>query len=258
MSLRSDLPIDVLIPAAEKDSDVLPYAIDGVRRNVRHPVSNIFIVAPRSSEIQAVCRKKGCTFVDERDLTAIDPDAIQLQVGGLDRSRWIYQQFLKWCGDAIVGNSHYLVVDADTVYVRPQVFERDGRIIFNYSDEYWQPYFEFYARLMGEQVRCPVSFTSHQMLFGVDLLRELKTRIETLHGCTWHEAILSKLDRSELSGASDYDTYGQYVYAHHAKDIAIEYWFNLALTRKNLRGVGYLGLRYGGKYKSLSFHSYRQ
>lgn len=258
MSLRSPLPIDVLIPAAEKDADVLPYAIDGVRRNVRHPISSIYIVAPQSARIQTVCRKKNCTYVDERALSEIDPDSIHAEVGGMDRSRWLYQQFLKWSGDSIVQNAHYLIVDADTVFVRPQVFELNGRTVFNYSDEYWQPYFDLYARLMQEPVRSPVSFTSHQMLIEIGLLRELKNRIQEIHGCNWHEAILRNLDRNEMSGSSDYDTYGQYVFAHHAKRVAIEYWFNLALSRKNFQSVPFLSLKYGGKYKSLSFHSYRE
>jgi hypothetical protein len=258
MSLGSVLPIDVLIPAADKDADVLPYTIDGVRRNVRHPISNVFIVAPRSARIESVCRKKGCEYVDERALTGIDPDSIHVHVGGVDRSKWVYQQFLKWSGDAIVRNPHYLVVDADTILVRPQVFERNGRTIFNYSDEYYQPYFDMYRRLLKESVLSPVSFTSHQMLFEIDLLRQLKNRIEEINGCKWHEAILKNLDPAEMSSCSDYDTYGQYVFAHFAGRVAIEYWFNLSLTRKNLRSVHLLTLEYAGKYKSVSFHSYKE
>ena len=257
MSLRSALPIDVVIPAAEKDADVLPLAIDGIRRNIRHPVSKVFIVGPPSERIQNLSRKKACEFVDERELISITPESIHLEVNGVDRSRWIFQQFLKLSGDSIVGNAHYLVVDADTVFVRPQVFERGGRIVFNYSDEYHQPYFDMYKRLLKADVLSPVSFTSHQMLFEVRLLTELRGRMEQLNGCAWHEAILRNLDRNERSGHSDYDTYGQYVFAHHADSMAIEYWFNLSLTRKNMRSVRLLELQYGGKYKSISFHSYK-
>ena len=155
------------------------------------------------------------------------------------------------------GTPYYLVVDADTVFVRPQVFERKGRIVFNYSDEYYQPYFEMYRRLLNEPVAFPSSFTSHQMLFDRRILGEIKAQIEKIHGGDWREAILRNLDRNEPSAFSDYDTYGQYVFLHYPRSMAIEYWFNLDLRRsRNLRGVLGLMLRYGGKYKSVSFHSY--
>ena len=53
----------------------------------------------------------------------MDPTDIGLVVNGVDRSKWIYQQFLKWSGDDLAETTHYLVVDADTVLIRPQVFE---------------------------------------------------------------------------------------------------------------------------------------
>ena len=258
MRIRSPMAIDVLIPAAEKDVDVLPYTIDGVRRNVRHPISNVYIVAPESRRIRDVCRSKACEFVEERQVAGRDPNSIHVEVNGIDRSKWIYQQFLKLSGDSIVSRSHYLVVDADTVFVRPQVFERKGRIIFNYSDEYYQPYFDMYRRLLHETAVSPVSFTSHQMLFEVELLRELRSRIQEANACAWQEAILKNLDRTEMSGCSDYDTYGQYVFSHYPARTAIEYWFNLNLTRKKLRNLRILELQYGGHYKSISFHSYRE
>lgn len=257
MSIRSDVPIDVLIPAAAKDLDVLGYAIDGVRHNIKHPILNFYVVAAPSTAVRNLCARKRCTFVNERDLVDIDPSQIDLVVKGVNRSSWIYQQFLKWSGDSMTGTPYYLVVDADTVFVRPQVFERKGRIIYNYSDEYYQPYFEMYRRLLDESVRFPASFTSHQMLFDRRILGELKGRIEALHGCGWREAILANLDRNEPSAFSDYDTYGQYVFLHHPANMAIEYWFNLDLKRsKNLQSLSLLSLKYGGKYKSVSFHSY--
>ncbi len=229
MRLRSAVPIDVVIPAAEKDVGVLPYAIAGIRRNVRHPIARFFVVSPESPRIRQLCKEHRCEHVPEQDLVSIDPKAIHLVVQGEDRSRWIYQQFLKLSADSIVTQPSYLVVDADTVMIRPQVYERDGRVVFNYSDEYYQPYFEMYHRLLGEQVLCPVSFTSHQMLFSVDILRELKASIERRHGRPWTDAILSNLDRGEKSACSDYDTYGQFAFLHHADRVAIEYWSNLVL-----------------------------
>ncbi len=237
MRIESHLPIDVVIPVAEKDLDVLPYAIDGIRMSVRHPIMNLWVIAPVSRGIQVVCRRKGCSFVDERSVVDTEPGSIGLVVNGNDRSRWIYQQFLKWNADCLGDSSHFLVVDADTVLVRPQVYERDGKVTFHYSDERHQPYYEMYSRLLNETVLCPMSFVSHQMLFEKQLLRELKGRIENIHGCDWRTAILQNLDRAQVSGFSDYDTYGHYAFLHHPERMAIEYWCNLSVTRKMLRNV---------------------
>lgn len=259
MSIASSLRLDVIIPAADKDLDVLPYALDGVTANLRHPIGSIFVVAPSSKALHEVCRRKHCRFVEERSFYDMNPAEIDMVVNGVDRSTWIYQQLLKLSADTLTESSHFLVVDADTVFVRPQAFERNGRVILNYSDEYNQPYFEMYQRLLNEVVVCPVSFTSHQMLYDTTILRDLKRRIEAIHGCRWDEAILRKLDRSQEAGFSDYDTYGQFAFMHHPQKVAVEYWFNLSLARKrNLAHVRWLRFKYGRKYKSLSFHSYKE
>ena len=118
-----------------------------------------------------------------------------------------------------------------------------------------------YRRLLKEGGLHPVSFTSHQTLFDKRGTRgSSKERIEYLHGCSWTEG-----DHEEYRSAgairqsSDYETYGQYMFLHHAAATAVEYWFNLSLRRtRNLRNVTLLALQYAGKYKSLSFHSYQE
>ena len=254
----SEMPIDVIIPAIERDLEILSYTIDGVRKNVKHPISKIIIVSPASEKLQELCSEKECVFVNERSLLDIDPKSINLIIQGIDRSKWIYQQFLKWSGDRITSETHYLVVDADTVFIRPQSFEHNGNVIFNFSDEYHWPYFEIYKRILRETVKCPVSFTSHQMLFENNKLKELKKKLEEINGCIWYEAILKKLDRNENSGSSDYETYGQYVFSHYRSSISLEYWFNLSLKRKHLQDLDQLEHLYSKIYKSISFHSWNQ
>ena len=256
-STRSDLRVDIVIPAAPKDLDVLPTTIDSARRNLRHPIGSVFVISPRTSTIEGLCRTKGCVFVDERSILELDPAAIDLVVNGEDRSGWIYQQFLKWGASKVVQTSHFLIMDADTALVRPQVFERNGRIVFNYSDEYHQPYFDMYRRLLNEAVTCPVSFTSHHMLYDSLILAELKARIESIHGRAWPQAILRCIDRKQPSAVSDYDNYGQYVFLHHGDGMAIEYWSNLRLRRSlGIPSASALTFLFGGRYKSVSFHSH--
>lgn len=257
-SFISKMPIDIVILAIEKDLETLPYVIEGVRRNINHPVSNIYIVSPLLNKIQKLCSASGCVFVDEKLVLDLDPDSLNKIIQLEDRSKWYYQQFLKWSGDKFSSETHYLVVDADTVFIRPQSFEKNGKVIFNFSDEYHQPYFDHYKRILGETVKCPVSFTSHQMLFENAKLKELKKKIEDINCCIWYEAILKNLDINVVSGSSDYDTYGQYVFSHYRSSIMLEYWFNKSLKRKYLQNLDQLEHLYRDKYKSISFHSWNK
>lgn len=254
----SKLPINVIIPAAEKDAEILLYCIDGIRRNIKHPISKIIIISSNTEKILNICTEAGCEFVDENTVTDLSPESINLFIQGTDRSRWIFQQFLKLNSDKLSSDEHFLIVDADTVFIRPQVFEFNEKMIFNFSDEYHQPYFDIYKTLFNEVVTCPVSFTSHQMLLKKSILRELKTKIEDTNHCNWQQAILNNINRNEFSAHSDYDTYGQFVFAHHRQDVAVHYWFNASIKRENLQKVPNLEVKYGKKFKSISFHSYNK
>ena len=46
--------IDILIPAIEKDLGTLPFVIDSVRKQVRHPIGKFMIVSPSSKKIRAL------------------------------------------------------------------------------------------------------------------------------------------------------------------------------------------------------------
>lgn len=254
----SELSIDVVILAVEKDLETLPFVIDGIKKNVKHPISSIFLVSPALSNIQIVGATLGCTLIDERSILSVTPEDLNIIAGGVNRSNWYYQQFLKWSGGKFTREKYYLVVDADTIFIRPQVFELDGKIILNCSDEYHEPYFDHYEKILQEKPGYKYSFTSHQMLFENSKLVEIKSKIETLNNCMWYEAILKNIDRRFLSGASDYEIYGQYVYNHYADQIMTEFWFNLSLPRSQLKDFQSLEMLYSQRYKSISFHSYNK
>ena len=254
--VESRLPIYVVIPAVDKDVKVLPHVVDGVRNHVRHPISAIVVVAPQSEAIRSVCEQKGCVLVDENSVLPVTKQDIDYVVDGLDRSGWLFQQFLKWSGDGLGEHSHYLVVDADTVFIRPQVFERDGKVFLNCSDEYHRPYFDVYERLLHESARFPLSFTSHQMLYHREWLGQLKETIECKNRCAWYQAILKAVDRNQVSAHSEYETYGQYVYSHYRDSVHVQYWFNLSLPRHEVENINHLTEALGKRYKSISFHEH--
>ncbi len=254
----SDLPIDVLIPSIDKDYDMLPYMIDGIRSCIQHPICQILIVAPESAAIKSICADHDAAFVNEATVLPIRKNDIDYCVQGLDRSGWLFQQFLKLSGDKLCQQRHYLVVDSDTVFIRPQSFERQGKTILSCNYEYYRPYFTIYRKLLNESTDLPLSLTSHHMLFDQVRLQALKHRIEAVNKCTWYEAIIKHLDKNEKSAHSDYETYGQFVYKHYREEVLLEYWANLSLPRHMLNLLPELKANYGAKYKTVSFHHWNK
>jgi len=153
-----------------------------------------------------------------------------------------------------------LVVDADTVFVRPQSFEDDGRIIIDYIGSIHQPYVDLATVLIREMEPLPVSTTCHHILVDSTILQEMKNRIESRHDKKWFEAIQSLMDNREASSFSEYATYGLFVAHNFGADISFRHWRNFS-SSKNLRDPDrrvQRTLRPSNWFLTVSFHSWMQ
>lgn len=258
---KSNIPIDVVIVAIDKDFDVLVHVIDSIRENIKHPISEIILICPESAAIKKICKDKKCRFVDETKVLPISKKDIGYFVDGKNRSGWIFQQLLKWSGSDYAKSDYFLVADADTVFCRPQVFIKDGKVLMPVCSQLGHiPYYKAFTHLTGEKVKALLNFTSHHVLFDKKRLAELKDKIEKHCKMPWYKAIIStkNINPSEGSCVSDYETYGQYFYKHYRDECRLEHWFNLSLSRKeNLPKLKNLIQKYRNKYKAISFHSYK-
>ena len=255
--IKSDLPIDVVIVAIDKDYDVLTHVIDSVRENLKHPIGDIIIISPKSELIQGLCKKKKCVFVDENTVLPITKKDIYYKDKGQDRSGWLFQQLLKWSGNQYGKNEYFLIADADTVFCRPQVFIYKGKVIVSNCHQLGHiPYYEVYPKLTGEKANPVYNFTSHHSLFEKKKLAEVKRKIEKHCGKSWYQAIIDHIDPNEGSYVSDYETYAQFVFSHYPNYYLIEHWFNLSLNRPKLKDIKKIVKRNSAKHKTISFHSY--
>lgn len=253
----SSILLDVVIPALGKDIEVLPHTISYLRANLRHPIQDIFIVSPKSDKaIQKLAKELDCVFIDEAIAVPIAKTEIEYRPGGQDRSGWLYQQLIKLNTDSFTRSENILVLDSDTLLIRPQIMLRGDRPIFNHSDEQHMPYYSMYQRLTGESKRYPLSFVSHYMILSRSGLRDLKKYLEQLHHAQWYQAILQSIDISESSGFSEYETYGNFYTYLSGSRCKHEYWFNLSLSRQKLQQIDKLVREHAHYYKSISFHSY--
>ncbi len=253
--ISSPLPVDVVIPVADRDKALLPYAVESLRRNLKHPLGRIFIIASPGTDLQSSVPAE-CILVDERSLLPLQPQDIPYRVDGLDRAGWLFQQFLKLASDSIVEASHYVVLDADTVLVRPQVFELDGLPLLLHSDEHHEPYFEICERLLGLPRPTSLSCVAHSMLVDRARLSALKRHIERRFDRPWFEAVLSQADLSNPSCFSEFELYGQWCLHHHQFDTAREYWLGANLSGEQLSSLPELERQYGGVHRLLAFHWY--
>ncbi|WP_258000335.1 DUF6492 family protein [Bacillus sp. Marseille-P3661] len=247
------MKIDILIPAIEKDQKTLPLVIDGVRKNIMHPIGDIYIVAPDNKRIKYVCKKKECTFIDEKTVLPISKEIINYRTDKWDRSGWMLQQLLKLSGDVICSQNYFLVIDADTVLIRPHHFIREQKTIFFCRDWSHDQYFNTYETLLGYRAMAPRSFVAHYMLFEKELLYKLKNAIETKHDKSWYLAIIETISNRIKFAFSEFETYGNFVYKHYPDQLILEKSLNKACKRRRISRQ-YIN-KLSDHYMSVSFHN---
>lgn len=249
-----DVSIDVVIPTATKDFKMLKLAIKSIKKNILHNIENIYIIAPKG-KIKDFCEKEKCIFVDEDTVLPIQKSDINYYPNGKSRVGWIYQQLLKLGADSVSKSKYILIADSDTVYVRPQSFIENGKIVLDCSDEYHKPYFEAYKKLIGLEKRLPMSFVAHHMFFDRDVLEALRTEIESKNNCKWYDAIVSALDINENSSFSEYETYANYLYYSNPSSVCIRYWHNRRASNRTIKRV-MKDKKQTRQYKTVSVHTY--
>lgn len=252
---QSDLYVDVIIPVVEKDVDVLAYAIQGIRKHLKHK-NNVYIVAPLSEAIKKVAEANGAIYLDEKEVCSITKDDISFTVNGNDRSGWLYQQILKYSFGNIGQGSHFLVLDSDTFFIKDIIFEKNGKFYFDFSDEFHVPYYKSYERLTGLKHSSTISFITHYMLFDKNRLAQLKLHIQQHTGHDIIEAIKSLIGTSESQSIfSEYETYANFCIHNWPSEYSIRYWFNESYSRKQLHMAAQIKT-IDNNTKSISFHSH--
>jgi Family of unknown function (DUF6492) len=255
LDARSALPLDVIIPVAEADCDVLGVTIEAVMRNLAHPVGTIWAVTAPGSKAAKVADDLGCEVVDERGVLPITRDDISYQFGSFDRSGWLFQQLLKLSADTISPENHVLILDADTVMIRPQTFTSGGRVVLFHAFEYNPTYFEAYRSVTGLEPATRLSCTTHHMVMRRDLLVGLKELMEKRRSVPWWQAVLDTCVYETMSGFSEYEVYGNFALTF-GDGLARRWWRNAVAPKSELADLGALTRRYGTRLRTVSFHHY--
>ncbi len=234
-------PIDIIIPCHKKDARTINKVVEGIKQHIGH--RSIIIISSERLSDQAdwfdealfpfTKKDVACEFFDTQE------EALRYLKHPKCRIGWIYQQLLKLYAPFVIPDisPNVLVIDADTIFLRPAVFQdKDGAPYFNTGTEYHAPYLVFMDKMIPglKRVFPKKAGVCHHMLFQRCILEDLFTVIRDIHNEEPWKALLHCTEhpiRSE-SGMSEYELYFNFTFSRtdQAKIRQLK-WKNLALRQ---------------------------
>ena len=191
----SIMQYDVLIPAAPKDYNKVPFVVESLRYLEPQP-QHIYVVSPDGIQVKDT--------IGYCDYEVLSLNPLQSKYY---RPQWIFQQFIKLFQD-ITRESLYLVVDSDLIFNRKfEVFPQGNRTFFLGIDQRHTPYFNLMQQLFGFGRVYPWSFISEVMLFDKSITQGITPSVESLY-----TKVCDLIDSSGQDYLiADYELYGNYV-----------------------------------------------
>jgi len=216
---------DIVIPVGPNDTEVILKQIEFTKKNCIG-YRNIYIIA--SSGIQSKFDSVDVCFIDE----TIFPFKLEslhryAKSDKSQRNGWYFQQLLKLYAGSIIPNilDRWLVIDADTFFLKPVSFIADNKCLYATGVEYWLPYFMHMNRIIPGLGRVDRSKSGicHHMMFEQKFVKEIFDKVEYTFKVPFYEAFMTNVDVSgyEHSGASEYEVYFNYMLTNHRESIQI-------------------------------------
>lgn len=217
-------PIDVVIPAVDKDLETLDLCIEGIRKYCVG-VRNIYVVSQRELTAHAFWFCESLyPFSKQSVAEAIFVDPLQAKTylaQGSNRIGWIFQQLLKLYAPFVIPgiSSNVLLVDADTIFLNTTHFlNKSSEPLFNPGSEYHEPYFA-HASFLIQGFKRMTSFSgiSHHMLIQHSVLKHLFEVARAQHGVDFWKAFCRCISGNSLiSGAikspcSEFEIYFNFI-----------------------------------------------
>lgn len=203
---------DIVCCVGPRDTEKIKQQMPYTQRNIIG-YRNIYLVS------NTILTLDGCIWIDE-SMFPFSMETVQRIHGTKKRNGWYLQQLLKlYAGTVIPGiASTYLVLDADTFFLKPTTFiSEENKCLYNYGTEYHLPYFYHIAQLCPTIHKCfsDKSGICHHMMFQQQHLQSLFALVSTQHNHKpFYELFLEKVspDQVDHSGASEYEIYFNYVF----------------------------------------------
>lgn len=215
---------DILVSHGPSDDDILPYTISQIRKYVKD-FRNIYIVS-HDAEIDLFNEDvfKGTKVIDEKTFPFSIKDVDKF-IQTPKRNAWYFQQLLKLYASLVIEEilDDYVVVDADTLFLKDISFKSGERYMVNMGDEHHIPYFEHMKRLHPSfEKMVKLSGITHHMIFNRTIVIEMMNLVERHHNSTpFWEVFLKEVvpEQRHGSGASEYEMYFNYMLKNHKDKI---------------------------------------
>lgn len=210
-------PIDVIIPAAEKDKASLSRCIKSIRM-FGYDIRRIIVISKDRYTNEAEWIPESAFPFSKNDiaqelLNLGSPDKNR-QAKLIKRAGWYLQQLLKFYSVFVIPkiSDNVLVLDCDTAFLRPTEFmSPEGFPIFHPGHEHHIPYFNHAKNMFGNFNKIYPQFSgiAHHMLFQRDVIQMMFQIIEQRHNKPFWKAFMSCIDAEDahFSGASEYELY---------------------------------------------------
>jgi len=236
---------DIVIPIGPDDIDIIEHQIEYTRTNIIGYRNIYLITRDKSLEIY------GCITIQE-ELFPFSIQTIDKYIHNANnKNGWFLQQLLKLYAGFIIPNilEKYLVIDADTFFLKPTTFYKNGKCLYNYGREYFINYFNHMKRLDNTFIKVypDKSGICHHMMFEKKYIKEIFEIVEKNHNDVFYKIFLKNVKNLEHSGASEYEIYFNYINSRHKNNIELRLlkWKNVSELILN-----------DAEYDYISYHSY--
>lgn len=211
---------DIVILVGPNDTNQVQDQLLYTRKNIIG-YRNIYLIT-----CDPIVEVEGCILINETIFPFTIRD-IKERHGVTCKNGWYLQQLLKLYTSKVISDilDDYLVLDADTYFLKPTAFQEENKNLYNVGSEYHKPYFEHMKRVHPSFKRTMnVSGICHHMIMNKKIINELFQLVEEYHNSKkFWEVFLDEVavDQYNKSGASEYELYFNYIFAHHVDKIKI-------------------------------------
>lgn len=168
--------ISIFVACIEKDLYLLPQVLSNAILNSHNPIRKISVVTPRETQVDIgnfTPLGVPIEFINEEDVIS-ESIRIRLRERFSERYGWVLQQLLTITHVMNSDEAGILVINADTLILRPQVWLLDNDVqILMESYEFHRPYYEFLRRFRLDENAFKSSHITHHMLMQPKYLRRI-------------------------------------------------------------------------------------
>lgn len=216
---------DIVICVGPNDIDIIESQIEHTKTNIIG-YRNIYLICSDSS-----ISIKDCITIDE-SIFPFTINTVSNFHGTSNRNGWYLQQLLKLYAGCVIPNilHRYLVIDADTFFLKPTTFIENNKCLYNYGSEYHEPYFIHMNKLHESLIRIhqDKSGICHHMMFETTHIKEIFDMVENKHHDLFYNVFLKLIPNMNGAEASEYEIYFNYMLQYHPNEMGLRklHWEN--------------------------------